>query len=274
MQAARDPAAHLSALRRFRDVAAAMRAIAAGELQAAERARAAARDYDRRVAEAADAVLGPAPDEVGPNAQIVAFVAETGFCAAFDEPVLTAALAAAEGAPPPLLVGRRGARRVREQGKSARVVPMAAHSAGLDDCVARIGREIDPRAPLTLLAWSSQPGMAGLLSRRISPRDPARTIQRAGDRYAKRPLLLETPASLGSAIEREAQFAAIYRFAAESLAAETGARFARMDAACARAGETIEQLSRDAERVRQDRISEEIFEAFGAGATQSIREAR
>ncbi len=273
MQAARDPAAHLSALRRFRDVAAAMRAIAAGELQAAERARAAARDYDRRVAEAADAVLGPAPDEVGPNSQIVAFVAETGFCAAFDEPVLTAALAAADGAPP-LLVGRRGARRVREQGKSARVVPMAAHSAGLDDCVARIGREIDPRAPLTLLAWSSQPGMAGLLSRRISPRDPARIIQRAGDRYARRPLLLETPASLGSAIEREAQFAAIYRFAAESLAAETGARFARMDAACARAGETIEQLSRDAERVRQDRISEEIFEAFGAGARQSIREAR
>mgnify|MGYP001806127463 CR=1 FL=1 len=247
-----------------------MRAIAAGELQAAERACAAARDYDRRLAEIADAVLGPAPAAAGPNAQIVAFVAETGFCAAFDEPVLTAAFTAAQDASPPLLVGRRGARRMRELGKSVRGVAMAAHSAGLDDCIARIRCEIDPQAPLTLFAWSSQPGTAGLLSRNISPRDPARIAGRACDRYAKRPLRQETPEALGSAIEGEARFAAIYRFAAESLAAETAARFARMDAACARADETIERLARDAERVRQDRISEEIFEAFGAGAARLI----
>lgn len=269
MQAARDSTARLSALRRFRDVASAMRAIAAGELQAAERARAAARDYDRRLAEAADAVLGPAPASAGPAAQIVAFVAETGFCAAFDEPVLAAALAPARDLPPPLLVGRRGARRAREQGKSVRTVAMAAHSAGLDECVARIRRELDPRTPLMLLAWSSQTGAAGLLSRVIVPRDPAQIADRARDRYAKRPLFHETPDALGSAIEREAQYAAIHRFAAESLAAETAARFVRMDAACTRAGETIEQLSRDAERIRQDRISEEIFEAFGAGAAQT-----
>ncbi|MEI7445557.1 MAG: enoyl-CoA hydratase-related protein, partial [Burkholderiales bacterium] len=64
-------------------------------------------------------MFGPPLPAASPPALCVAFAAEHGFCAAFDDPVLTEAARLAASGARIGLAGRRGARRAREAGLEA-----------------------------------------------------------------------------------------------------------------------------------------------------------
>jgi F0F1-type ATP synthase gamma subunit len=247
MSEARDPVLRVAGLRRFREIAAALRAIAANALHAAERARAAACAYETQVAAAVRHILGPLPMPRPRIATVAAFVAEAGFCGAFDEAVMKEARRQAGPGVRLALVGRRGARRAREANLPFDdVLPMA---------------ELGARGPLALVACRSRPQGADVVCRLVGANDAAEAVQRR-----ERPLaLLQEPfASLAAAVEREADYAAVHLCVAESFSVENSARFARMDAACRRADDEIERLARRIDGLRQDRISQDIFETFGA----------
>lgn len=262
MSEARDPVLRVAGLRRFREIAAALRAIAANALHAAERARAAACAYETQVAAAVRHILGPLPMPRPRIATVAAFVAEAGFCGAFDEAVMKEARRQAGPGVRLALVGRRGARRAREANLPFDdVLPMAAHVAGFGDCAANVLAELGARGPLALVACRSRPQGADVVCRLVGANDAAEAVQRR-----ERPLaLLQEPfASLAAAFEREADYAAVHLCVAESFSVENSARFARMDAACRRADDEIERLARRIDGLRQDRISQDIFETFGA----------
>ena len=259
---ARDVAARLAALEDFADVAGALRAIAAGNLQQAETIRSASRDYAQRLDAARAAALGPADEAPSPPALSVAFVAEHGFCAAFDRPVL----AALDGAGHALLVGRSGTRRAREMGVAfAAHLAMAAHPAGLDECVASVAAQCRPalaRGGVRLLAMRAEPGHMRLCARRLG-----QTHARPAATSAV--LCNLAPAALAANLADEILYAAIFLFAVESFAAENAARFARMDGACRRARDMGEALLLAANRERQDAISGEIADIYAARPRQT-----
>jgi F0F1-type ATP synthase gamma subunit len=269
MSEVRDPVLRIAGLRRFREIAAALRAIAANALHAADSGRAAARAYEAQVAAAVRQILGPQPQQRPQIATVAAFVAEAGFCGAFDEVVLKEARRQATHGVRLVLVGRRGARRAREANMPFdAVLPMAAHVAGFGDCAAHVLAELGARGPLALVACRSRPQGADLVCRIVGADDAA-----AASKRRERPLvLLQEPFStLAAALEREADYAAVHLCVAESFAVENAARFARMDAACRRADDEIERLARRIDSLRQDRISQDIFETFGAAGSVARR---
>ncbi len=239
-----------------------MRAIAANALHAADNGRSAARAYEAEVAAAVRQILGPQARRRPQIATVAAFVAEAGFCGAFDEIVLKEARRQATKGVRLVLVGRRGARRAREANIAFdAVLPMAAHVAGFGDCAANVLAELGAGGPLALVACRSRPQGADLACRVVGANDAAEATQR---RERPPPLIQEPFSTLAAALEREADYAAVHLCVAESFAVENAARFARMDAACRRADEDIERLARRIDSLRQDRISQDIFETFGA----------
>ncbi|MCA3263401.1 MAG: F0F1 ATP synthase subunit gamma [Telmatospirillum sp.] len=271
MSEARDPVLRIAGLRRFREIAAALRAIAANALHAADSGRAAARAYEAEVAAAVRQILGPLPMPRPRIATVAAFVAEAGFCGAFDETVLREARRQAAQGVRLVLVGRRGARRAREANiPFDAVLPMAAHVAGFGDCAANVLAELAARGPLALVACRSRPQGADLVRRIVGARDAAEATTRRARPLA---LMQEPFSTLAAALEREADYAAVHLCVAESFAVENAARFARMDAACRRADDEIERLARRIDSLRQDRISQDIFETFGAAGPGDVATA-
>ena len=262
MSEVRDPVLRIAGLRRFREIAAALRAIAANALHAADNARVAARTYDAEVAAAVRQIIRPLPSPRPRIATVVAFVAEAGFCGAVDEVVLKEARRQATQGVRLVLVGRRGARRAREANVPFdAVLPMSAHVAGFGDCAANVLGEVGARGPLALVACRTRPQGADLVCRIVGADI---TAEASKDRERPTVLLQEPFADLAAALAREADYAAVHLCVAESFAVENAARFARMDAACRRADDEIERLARRIDSLRQDRISQDIFETFGA----------
>jgi F0F1-type ATP synthase gamma subunit len=259
---ARDVAARLAALGDFADVAGALRAIAAGNLQQADAIRAAARDYAKRLDTASDAALGPDNGATTRPALTVAFVAEHGFCAAFDRPIL----AALDGATSVLLVGRSGTRRAREMGVVFDAhLAMAAHPAGLDDCVAGIAahcRAARSHGSVRLLAMRTEGGHTQIAARALGATRTLRPDESATLRNL-------APAVLAASLADETLYAAIFLSAVESFATENTARFARMDGACRRARDMGDELLLAANRERQDAISAEIADIYAARPRQA-----
>ena len=258
----RDPVLRIAGLRRFREIAAALRAIAANALHAADNARRAASTYETEVVAAVRQILGPPPMPRPRIATVAAFVAEAGFCGAFDDAVLKEARRQAGPSVRLVLVGRRGARRAREANMPFdATLPMASHIAGIGDCAANVLSELVAHGPLALVACRNRPHGAELVCRIVGANDAPEAA-----RQCVRPLaLLQEPFSkLAAALEREADYATVYFCVAESFAVENIARFARMDAAVRRADDQIESLARRIDSLRQDRISQDIFETFGA----------
>jgi F0F1-type ATP synthase gamma subunit len=262
MSEVRDPVLRIAGLRRFREIAAALRAIAANALHAADNARVAARTYDAEVAAAVRQIIRPLPSPRPRIATVVAFVAEAGFCGAVDEVVLKEARRQATQGVRLVLVGRRGARRAREANVPFdAVLPMSAHVAGFGDCAANVLGEVGARGPLALVACRTRPQGADLVCRIVGADIAAEASK---DRERPTVLLQEPFADLAAALAREADYVAVHLCVAESFAVENAARFARMDAACRRADDEIERLARRIDSLRQDRISQDIFETFGA----------
>ena len=145
----REIAARITSLNELLQIVAAIRAMAASQMQQALRSLEAIRGYSEQIREALSeaATLLPAADaiEAAPRPKksaLVVFCAEHGLCGGFNEHPLRAAERAAkasEGGLALIVVGTRGAQICRERGLNPDLVlPMATHCAGVTGTARRV----------------------------------------------------------------------------------------------------------------------------------------
>jgi len=262
------------------DVVSALRSVAAGRIQGAQRGLAAARHYHDVVLRSLAMVLGqaaPPPAAAGPTTLLV-WTSEQALCGPFNQQLL--ALAArrwhelrSAGEIRLVVVGRRGIRQLTARG----IVPVAVESAatslhGLRDLVKR------------LAGLLSRTGAAGgevrvIYSRyqsvteqmpteaKILPPDLAFLAEQVPPVATRFHRYLPLPALL-SGVVHEYAFISLYRIAADSFASEQASRLVAMDGATRNAERMQQRLLELERRQRQDEITREALELIGARFSQ------
>jgi F-type H+-transporting ATPase subunit gamma len=262
------------------DIVSAMRAIAAGRIQAAQRALAGARRYEQVVLRGTAAALAGAetpdlPFAGGHAPTLLVLTSEQPLCGAFNQNVLALAerrwqeLCRA-GPVHLVVVGQRGRRQLAGRGlvpdDSA---PAATSLHGLRDLVKHlaglIGRRITAgtQGPLHVVYSRYQSVTEQVpTEERVLPPDLDRIRQLAparGEywRYLARPVLL-------AGLLREYAFISLYRAAADSYASEQASRLVSMDGATRNTERILQALTNLERRERQGQITREVLELIGA----------
>jgi F-type H+-transporting ATPase subunit gamma len=265
------------------DIVSAMRAIAAGRIQAAQRALAGARRYEEVVLRGTAAALAGAETPVLPFAwgrapTLLVMTSEQPLCGAFNQNVLALAERRWQelrraGPVHLVVVGQRGRRQLAARGivpdDSA---PAATSLHGLRDLVKRlavlIGRRIaaGTQGPLYLVYSRYQSVTEQVpTEERVLPPDldhirrftPAHG---AYGRYLTRPVLL-------AGLIREYAFISMYRVAADSYASEQASRLVAMDNATRNTERILKSLTDLERRERQGQITRQVLELIGARFT-------
>jgi F-type H+-transporting ATPase subunit gamma len=269
------------AVEAVRDVVAAMRATAAGRIQAAQRAMAAARQYRevvvRGLAAAGPAALSPVP-RVGPGAVLlVVLTSEQPLCGGFNHAVIDRAVAAHRdlggGATVELVaVGHRGSRAVAARGLAPdHVEPGATSLAGLRDLVRRLSTRTDHGYTSGALAavdvvyarYRSVSEQVPIVER-VLPIDPSVVppVRTASPfcRYLPDPQLV-------AGLVGQFAYISLYRAAAESYASEQGSRLVAMDGATRNTGRMVDEMTGLERRERQQEITRQMLELTASRLT-------
>lgn len=277
MARAQEIATQIGSLEELLEIVAALRAIAAVQMQQSERSLDAIRDYSgiirRSLAEAASLV--PEDDaSVTPGAAaragLVVFCSEHGFCGAFNQPLIKAAADAISSDPNLYLifVGTRGAQRASELGlQPAMTLPMATHSGGVTATARRVAAELyrmfiaqtltSVEAIFTREAAGQR---ASLLRSKLLPLEaPALEEHQPG----LSPLVNLKPRQLLDDLAAEYMFAVLEAAAMESFASENAARFRTMEAAHENIDNKTKELNRLVRRMRQEAVTTEILDLIG-----------
>jgi F-type H+-transporting ATPase subunit gamma len=267
------------AVNTIHDIVSAMRAIAAGRIQGAQRALAGARRYQGVILHAlaglgADPALLPAP-VMGRKTMLLVLTSEQPLCGAFNQNLLAFAQRRweelrTEGECYLLMVGDRGRRQLLARGITPDAVePAAASLQGVRDLVKRL-------APLVDRHYAAQRlGPVRVIYshyRSISEQVPAEELLLPVDLSALREIrpagrrcfhYLPLPELLAGFLGQYA-FISLYRLAAESYASEQASRLVAMDGASRnteRIGKALLDLER---RERQSEITRQVLELIGA----------
>ena len=267
------------------DIVSAMRAIAAGRIQGAQRALAASREYEEIVRRSLAALQRDAPEidlslpDAG-RSTLVVMTSEQPLCGSFNQNVLAlverrwAELCESER-PFVVLVGQRGRRPLAELGIApVRIEPAATTLPGVRDLVKRLARLTSERFAAgelgTLRAIYSRYDSVSeqtATEERLLPIDPAefRTLSRPLDprRYHR---YLPAP-RLAIGLIGEFALISLYRIAAESFASEQASRLIAMDGATRNAERMAESLAALEQRERQDEITRQVLELVNARFT-------
>jgi len=264
------------------DIVSAMRAIAAGRIQSAQRALAGARRYQEVVVKGMTGLLLPAeslPFPEGRPPTLLVMTSEQPLCGAFNQNVLALAERrwqemSSTGPVHLVVVGQRGRRHLVSKG----IVPQATESAatalpGLRDLIKRLAVLIGSRyaagvqGPLHVIYGRYQSISEQIpTEERILPPDLARLRQQATPRtrpfyrYLPRPILL-------AGLVREYAFISMYRVAADSFASEQASRLVAMDGATRNTEQMLEALTDLERRERQGQITRQVLEMIGARFT-------
>jgi F-type H+-transporting ATPase subunit gamma len=259
------------------DIVGAMRAIAAGRIQGAQRALAAARRYEEVVRHgiallAAKAMAPSLPAVAGRPPLLLVLTSEQPFCGAFNQDVLALAGRRREelGRPYLVVVGQRGVRQLASRG----VVPDASESAatslpGLRDLVQRVARRIDARyaagetGPLHVV-YNRYRSVSEQVptEEQVLPLDLThfRTeVPPAADCYRYLPVPVLLAGLIG-----EYAFISLYRMAAESYVSEQASRLVAMDGASRNTDKMLEALLDLERRERQGQVTRQVLELIGA----------
>jgi len=268
------------AVETIHDVVSAMRAVAAGRIQGAQRALAAARNYEALVARGLtvlpdSALRLPEPPRDAPTLLVV-MLSEQPLCGAFNHELLPLCQRrrrelAAIGPVRLLAVGQRGTRLLA----SHDVVPDdvlagAASLHGLRDLVKRIAAPIGRDYAAGRLA-----AVRVLYNRYRSVTEyvptesqvlPAETIEpAAGARgTARRVNRFLSDAELLAGLVSELAFINLFRIAADSFASEQAARLVAMDGATHNTERLARELKDLEQRERQGEITRQVLELIGA----------
>jgi F-type H+-transporting ATPase subunit gamma len=266
------------AVEAVRDVVSAMRATAAGRIQAAQRAMAAARQYRdvvvRGLAAAGPAALSPVP-RAGPGAVLlVVMTSEQPLCGGFNHAVIDRAVAAhrdpSGGAAVELVaVGHRGSRAIAARGLAPdHVEPGATSLAGLRDLVRRLSARADhgyatgsiAAVDVVYARYRSVSEQVPTVER-VLPLDPA-VLPPPGP-AARFHRYLPDPQLVAGLVSQFA-YISLYHAAAESYASEQGSRLVAMDGATRNTGRMADELTARERRERQHEITRQMLELAGS----------
>ncbi|MGE5193991.1 MAG: F0F1 ATP synthase subunit gamma [Deltaproteobacteria bacterium] len=262
------------------DVVSAMRAVAAGRIQGAQRSLAAARRYEEIVSRGVTALPAPAmrlPDPL-PGAQtlLVVMMAEQPLCGAFNQELLPLverrrSELAATGAVRLVAVGQRGTRLLASHGIDPdESLSAAASLHGLRDVVKRLAAVMGRRYAVGELKavrviYNRFQSISEHVPTEAQVLPPDLTRLRGGVSRPERRFYryLSDPALLAGLIS-EFAFISLYRIAADSFASEQAARLVAMDGATRNTEQLLQDLTELEQRERQGEITRQVLELISA----------
>jgi F-type H+-transporting ATPase subunit gamma len=267
------------AVETIHDIVNAMRAIAAGRIQGAQRALRAARRYQQVVRQAIAAIepeLLLAASGTPRQSTLLVFTSEQPLCGAFNQNVLALAerrrleLMADEKVAM-ILVGRRGVRSGRTLHLTPDAVEPAATSIlGLRDVMKRLALSCAKRhAAGTLGTLRVIYNRYRSLSEQVPGEEIVFPLERSSAPPAASPRERRfhrylPAADLYAQLVAEHLFIDLYRLAAESFAGEQASRLIAMDGATRNTERMQTQMLELEQRERQDEITREILELISA----------
>jgi len=277
----RETAIRITSLNELLEIVAAIRVMAASQMQQALGSLEAIRRYSQQIREAlfeAATLLPPAGAiEAAPRpskSALVVFCAEHGLCGGFNEHPLRAAeraTAASEGGLALIVVGTRGAQICRERGlRPDLVLPMATHCAGVTGAARRVAAELyrmfsERRIAGVEVVYAQYAGgqLPHIERHRLLPLEVP-VVQKAATRLP--PIINLQPQRLFDDIVGEYFFAMLENAAMQSFFSENSTRFRTMEAAHQNIQNKSEELTRLMHRLRQEAVTTEILDLM-CGAT-------
>jgi F-type H+-transporting ATPase subunit gamma len=277
----REIATRISSLKELREIVAAIRAMAASQMQQALRSLVAIRGYSEQIREALSeaATLLPSGGATEPGAGpkksgLVVFGAEHGLCGGFNEHPLRAAeaaTAASSGSRMLIMVGTRGAQICRERGLSPDLaLPMATHCAGVTGAARRVAAELyrmfSERRIAGVEVIFAQHDRAQHLRierQRLLPLELP-VVQKTSRRLP--PIINLQPQRLFDDIVGEYFFATLENAAMQSFFSENSTRFRTMEAAHQNIQNKSGELTKLMQRLRQESVTTEILDLIGGSA--------
>src|SRR5208282_437581 len=242
----REIATRITSLNELLEIVAAIRAMAASQMQQALRSLEAIRGYSGQIREAlseAATLLPPAgaiEAAARPNkSALVVFCAEHGLCGGFNEHPLRAAeraTAASDGGLALIVVGTRGAQIFRERGlRPDLTLPMATHCAGVTAAARRVAAElyrmfVERRIAGVEVVYAQHAGaqLPRIEQHRLLPLEVP-VVEKASTQLP--PIMNLRPQRLFDDIVGEYFFAMLENAAMQSFFSENSTRFRTMEAA-------------------------------------------
>jgi F-type H+-transporting ATPase subunit gamma len=266
------------------DIIAAIRALAASQMQQALRSLEAIRRYSDTIREAlsdaAQMLTSDGHAHVEPQASksaLIVFCAEHGLCGAFNEhSIQVAERINAENSTRfvIIVVGTRGGQICRERGLTPDLVlPMATHCAGVTAAARRLATEIyrmlnDDRIGGLEVVYTQYTNEVIRIERdRLLPLEVP-TLHRPPTQLP--PLINLTPRRLFDDIVAEYFFAALENAAMQSFYSESLIRFRTMEAARHNIENKNEELTKLARRLRQEAVTTEILDLISGAQALSF----
>lgn len=259
------------------DVVGAMRATAAGRIQGAQRAMAAARRY-REVVVRGLSASGVASsmsivETLPAKTLLIVVMSEQPLCGGFNHAILDHAVAEheklnRERTPEVIAVGQRGARVMARRGLIPNQVEVGATSlTGLRDLTRRLAKHVDrgyvsgafSAVDLVYARYRSVSEQVPTTVR-ILPIDPALLKPPDDGRFFR---YLPDPELLAGLVGQYA-FISLYHAAAESYASEQASRLVAMDGATRNTARMVEELTGLERRERQQEITRQVLEQAAA----------
>jgi len=277
----RDIATRITSLNELLEMVAAIRAIAASQMQQALRSLEAIRGYSEQIHEAlseAATLLPPAgvSDTAAPPSKsgLVVFCAEHGLCGGFNELVLRVAeqaAAASDGRLVVILVGTRGAQICRERGLSTDLaLPMATHCRGVTDAAHRVAAELyrmfsERRVAGVEVVYAQHAGaqLPHIERQRLLPLDVP-VSQNAPTQLP--PIINLRPRRLFDDIAGEYFFATLENAAMQSFFSENSSRFRTMEAAHQNIQNKSADLTKLMRRLRQESVTTEVLDLISGSS--------
>ena len=277
----RETATRITSLNELLEIVAAIRAMAASQMQQALRSLEAIRGYSEQIREAlseAATLLPPAgaieaaarPNKSG----LVVFCAEHGLCGGFNEHPLREAeraTAASDGGLALIVVGTRGAQICRERGLSPDLVlPMATHCAGVTGAARRVAAELyrmfsERRIAGVEVVYAQHAGaqLPRIERHRLLPLEVP-VVQKSSTQLP--PIINLRPQRLFDDIVGEYFFATLENAAMQSFFSENSTRFRTMEAAHQNIQNKSGELTKLMQRLRQDSVTTEILDLISGSA--------
>jgi F-type H+-transporting ATPase subunit gamma len=272
---------HKQAVSAIHDIVSAMRAIAAGRIQSAQKALGNARRY-QEVIMCALASLPPESRSALPQAgehgqtMLLVLTSEQPFCGAFNHEVLELAERRwhelSQTGPMRLVaVGQRGERLMNARGIVAdESVPATTSLPGLRDLVRRLANLVDKRYE------AGQVGELRVIYNRyrsvseqipaeekLLPFDWSQIASGAATENVEVDHYLSLP-ELQAGLVSEFVFISLYRIAAESFASEQASRLVAMDGATRNTDKMLKSITELERRQRQEQITRQVLELIAA----------
>ena len=279
----REIAARISSLNELLQIVAAIRAMAASQMQQALRSLEAIRSYSEQIHEALSeaATLLPTAGVIEAalrpkKSALVVFCAEHGLCGGFNEHPLHAAERAAatsEGGLALIVVGTRGAQIGRERGLNPDLVmPMATHCAGVTGTARRVALELyrmfsEGRVDRVEIIYAQFAGGQPLHieQHRLLPLEMP-VVQKTANELP--PIVNLPPQRLFDNIVSEYFFATLENAAMQSFFGENSIRFRTMEAAHQNIQQKSGEFAKLMQRLRQESITSEILDLIAGSAAQ------